>query len=49
MKYHIGIDISKREFHVCTTQAGIDAELRSHESSTQKLLRSIPGVGPQTT
>lgn len=26
----------------------LDAHLRTHESSTQKLLRSIPGVGPQT-
>ena len=26
----------------------LDAELRTHESPTQKLLQSIPGVGPQT-
>jgi len=26
----------------------LDAELRTYESSTQKLLQSIPGVGPQT-
>lgn len=26
----------------------LDAELRTYELSTQKLLRSIPGVGPQT-
>ena len=27
---------------------GLDIELRSHEPATQKLLKSIPGVGPQT-
>ena len=27
---------------------GLDAELRKYESGTQKLLQSIPGVGPQT-
>lgn len=27
---------------------GLDAELRRYESPTQKLLRSIPGIGPQT-
>lgn len=46
----VGITALDKELHDFLDEKirGLDSELRGYESETQKLLRSIPGVGPQT-